>query len=39
MQKGIFNVPTPVNETVLTYTPGTSETICIEKGISQKKVH
>ncbi|MEZ5008676.1 MAG: L-glutamate gamma-semialdehyde dehydrogenase [Chitinophagales bacterium] len=37
MQKGIFKVPTPINETVLSYAPGTQEREALQKELKRRK--
>lgn len=37
MSKGIFKVPTPVNENVLTYAPGTIERKELKKAIEEAR--
>ena len=39
MLKGFFNVPEPVNETVLNYAPGSKERILLKEAISEARSH
>ena len=37
MSKGFFQVPTPINETVLSYAPGTAERNLLKQAIEEAR--